>query len=78
MISRCTNPKCTAWPDYGGRGITVCERWRTFTNFLADMGPSGGLTIERKDNDGNYEKDNCKWADRSEQAFNRRRRKAVA
>lgn len=72
MIARCTNPKSKAYPHYGGRGIAVCQRWlESFENFYADMGPRpDDLTIERKDNNGNYEYANCRWATRKEQVLN--------
>ena len=74
MWQRCTNPKAAGYENYGGRGIRVCERWRLFENFLADVGPRPeGLTLDRINNDGNYEPGNCRWATRSEQQFKRRR-----
>jgi hypothetical protein len=74
MIERCTNPKNTAYENYGGRGISICERWReSFSNFYADMGPRPeGTTINRIDNDGNYEPSNCQWATDQEQQRNKR------
>jgi hypothetical protein len=75
MKSRCFNPKHKNYPGYGGRGITVCQRWlESFENFYADMGlkPAKGYSIERKENNGNYEPSNCKWATKSEQSRNRR------
>jgi len=73
MLARCGNPNDARYGSYGGRGITVCDRWREFKNFLADMGEKpGGLTIERKDVNGNYEPGNSVWATQSEQDNNKR------
>lgn len=74
MTQRCMNPKTKPYKNYGGRGITVCERWLKFSNFYADMGPKPkGMFIERINNNKGYCKDNCRWATKKEQCRNMRR-----
>jgi hypothetical protein len=75
MMDRCFNPLNKRFHDYGGRGITVCERWQNIINFIKDMEPTykEGLTIDRINNDGNYEPSNCRWATRKQQNRNCRR-----
>jgi hypothetical protein len=80
MVGRCTNPRVDSYPDYGGRGITICDRWRFgedgkygFECFLADMGPRmDDHTLDRIEVNGNYDPVNCRWATRSEQNRNQR------
>jgi len=73
IMGRCLNQNNPAYPRYGGRGITICDRWRDFAAFLADMGePPPGFSVERVDNDQGYSPTNCIWADRKTQGRNKR------
>lgn len=73
MVRRCYNHSHPAFANYGGRGIAVCDKWRTFAGFFSDMGRKpNGLSLDRIDNDKGYYKDNCRWATTTEQARNRR------
>ena len=74
MIQRCNNKNSKPYKDYGARGITVCERWLNIKNFIEDMYPTyeEGLSIDRKNNDGNYEPNNCRWIANHEQQYNKR------
>jgi hypothetical protein len=78
MKERCLNKNSPAWRHYGGRGITVCDRWMEFENFYADMGdPPAGMELDRIDNDGPYTKENCRWATIKQQGRNRRTNRMI-
>jgi hypothetical protein len=78
MKARCFRKTHSKYKNWGGRGITVCERWLNFENFLSDMGEAPkGLSIERIDNDGNYEPSNCRWATIQEQNKNRTTKRLI-
>lgn len=78
MKDRCLNEKSTSYKNYGGRGITICERWiNSFTNFYADLGESNGLTLDRINTHGNYEPSNCRWASTTTQARNKTNNKLI-
>lgn len=73
MRSRCRDPNCENYTNYGGRGIKVCERWESFANFVWDMGVQpAGLTLDRIDTNGDYTPDNCRWVTQLDQQRNRR------
>jgi hypothetical protein len=74
MIQRCTNPNAPHYEDYGGRGINVCPRWRKFENFYEDTkgGYADNLTLDRPDNDGDYDPSNFRWATKKQQQNNKR------
>jgi hypothetical protein len=78
MLDRCNNPNANQYADYGGRGIKVCQEWCEFTQFFEDMGhPPQGGTLDRVDNNKGYDKENCKWSTRQEQARNKRNNRMI-
>jgi len=79
MRTRCENASSINYKDYGGRGISICERWKSFENFIADMGKKPGpkYEIDRKDNEGDYCPENCRWATRRENSRNKRNNRLV-
>lgn len=73
MRRRCLSPLSHVWKDYGGRGITICKRWSNYENFLQDLGPRPkGMSLDRIDNNGNYEPGNCRWTTQKIQSNNTR------
>jgi hypothetical protein len=79
MMRRCYREKSDGFVNYGGRGITVCHEWHQFEQFYADMGePGKGMSIDRIDNNGNYEPSNCRWATQKEQNRNQRRNRLLS
>lgn len=79
MLNRCRNPRMAMYPRYGGRGIRVCDRWASFENFFSDMGECPvRMSIDRIDNDANYEPGNCRWADRRTQNRNKSNNRIVS
>jgi len=78
MITRCTNPNQKMWSRYGGRGIKVCERWLHYENFILDMGKAPkNMSIDRIDNNGMYEKENCRWSTNYEQSRNSSKNRVI-
>jgi lambda repressor-like predicted transcriptional regulator len=78
MLQRCENPNSQVYANYGGRGISVCSEWHRFENFYRDMGDRpAGYSLDREDNNGNYERDNCRWTTTDVQANNKRRNRVI-